>query len=134
VPGLTLRVGRRVSAWSLMVWVAGEEGVTKRGLKKKDERSRISLLEASATAGGLTVHVYPRIGDKLPDLLTRETMRCRIAASELAPDVSRRFESLSQHISLRNDPFLEVAPILSLVPRSVEIIGRIPTQLMRLTG
>jgi integrase len=135
VPGLTLRVGRRVAAWSLMVRVTGEGGVTKRGLKKKGERTRISLgeyptvslaaarasantyleqanrgvspakaLEASATAGGLTVralgekfltdyvlmkelrsvvnyeraltvHVYPRIGDKLADLLTREMMR-----------------------------------------------------------
>jgi integrase len=135
VPGLTLRVGRRVAAWSLMVRVAGEGGVTKRGLKKKGERTRISLgeyptvsleaarasantfleqasrgvspakaLEAAATAGGLTVralgekfltdyvcmkelrsltkyegalsvHVYPRIGEKLADLLTREMMR-----------------------------------------------------------
>src|ERR1700732_3087804 len=45
VPGLTLRVGRRVAAWSLMVRVAGEGGITKRGLKKKGERTRISLGE-----------------------------------------------------------------------------------------
>lgn len=135
VPGLELRVGPGGATWSLLVRVAGEGGVSKRGFKKKGKRHRLTLgeyptvsledargranlyidqanrginpiavLERAATTGGLTieelskrfladyvqmkelralakyagaihVHIVPRLGSALADLVSRQDVR-----------------------------------------------------------
>jgi len=45
VPGLELRVGPGGATWSLVVRVAGEGGVSKRGFKRKGKRHRLTLGE-----------------------------------------------------------------------------------------
>jgi integrase len=135
VPGLELRVGPGGATWSLVVRVAGEGGLSKRGFKKKGKRHRITLgdyptvsledargranlylgqankginpivaLERAATTGGPTiealskkflqdyvrmkelraaskyagainVHIVPRLGSALADLVARQDVR-----------------------------------------------------------
>ena len=135
VPGLEMRIGPGGATWSLVVRVAGEGGVSKRGFKKKGKRHRLTLgeyptvsledargranlyidqankgispvvaLERAATTGGLTieglskrfladyvqmkelrafaryagainVHIVPRIGTALSDLISRQDVR-----------------------------------------------------------